>query len=157
MTDKKTRWLRVRLLNLKIISEMSTCMRRQVGALLLRNNRIISEGFNGAPCSVDECTTTGFCFSKDFMSGYGLDHCIAVHAEINCLLNAAKNGVSTEGTTLLCTTKPCLNCLKAMVNGGIKEIFYVDDYTIPEYQKFIYDLIVKQSKVLMTQVNYPIP
>lgn len=151
--NKKQKWLKVRLENLAAIRKMSTCLSRTVGAVLLRNNRIISEGFNGAPCGVTECTSTGFCFSASIPSGHGLDRCIAVHAEVNCLLNAARNGVDTKDSVLVCTTKPCLNCLKSLVNGGVRKIFFEEDYTIPEVQQPIYNLIIKDSGIKLEKIT----
>jgi len=153
MDPKEVRWLRVRLKNLSAIKSMSTCLSRQVGAVLLRNNRIISEGFNGAPCGVTECTSTGYCFSGEHTSGSSLSRCIAVHAEVNCLLNAAKNGINTENTVLICTNRPCLDCLKSLVNGGVREILFEQEYKIPVEQKIIYDLIVKDSGILITHIG----
>lgn len=151
--DKQAKWLGVRLQNLESLKTMSTCLSRQVAAVLIRNNRIVAEGFNGAPKNVTECTDTGFCYAENTPSGHGLDTCIAVHAEVNCVLNAAREGVSTKGTTMVCTTQPCLNCLKFLVNAGVEVVMYEEAYTIPELQRPIYDRILKDAVIYLEHID----
>jgi dCMP deaminase len=105
----------------KVISELSTCNKRQVGAVLVKNNRVISMGFNGSPSGCDHCNQ-GECY-------IGGPPCRrAVHAETNAIIAAALHGVCTEESTLYCTLRPCLECSKAIINAGITHIYYLEGH-----------------------------
>jgi len=110
-----------------VISLRGTCPRAKVGAVLTREGRIISTGYNGSPSGTLHCEEEGF------TAGCILDKrgkCIrTVHAELNCICFAAKHGIRTEGTTLYVTYSPCLECAKAIINAGIKEVLYLKEYT----------------------------
>jgi len=103
-----------------IWARRSTCLRRKVGAVIAQENRIISQGYNGAPsgkphCTPETCNDDNPCTNT-------------VHAEINAIAFAARYGISVEGATLYTTLAPCLNCSKAMINSGIKKVVYLDTY-----------------------------
>ena len=105
----------------KTVSEAATCLRRKVGAVLVKDNHIISTGYNGAPKGLPHCVDDGC----DLEHG----HCIrCVHAEANALIQAGSVGLSTQKTTLYVTTSPCRRCLGLIINAGIKRIVYLDDY-----------------------------
>jgi dCMP deaminase len=121
----------------KLVSERSKCLSRKIGAVLVKNNHIIATGYNGPPKDVPHCdhrdnqgNYTKRLVSKEcprrrmeFGSGQGMEHCVAVHAEINPILQAAKFGVSTEDSTLYCFCgTPCTNCTKEIINAGIKRV-----------------------------------
>jgi dCMP deaminase len=110
-----------------LVSSRSTCCKRQVGAVAVRDKRILSTGYNGAPRGVEHCTPDT-CLRKDIPSGEQLERCMATHAEANVVANAAYEGVSLKGATLYCTTKPCLSCCKLLINAGIKTVYYLHDY-----------------------------
>lgn len=98
----------------------STCMRKQVGAVLAIDNRIISIGYNGAPSGMEHCNPE-ICNENQPCER-------TVHAEMNTIAFAAKHGISTEGSVMYVTLEPCLNCSKAMINAGIKKLYYVESY-----------------------------
>lgn len=101
----------------KTVSTRSTCPRASVGAVLVKDNRIIAAGYNGAGAGMRHCTEVGHLMQNN--------HCIrAVHAEVNAVAQAARNGVSVEGAVLYCTHSPCYNCAKLLIACGIKEIHY---------------------------------
>lgn len=111
------------------VARRSTCLRRQVGAILVRNKRILSTGYNGAPKGIKHCEEAG-CIRKELNVPSGERHelCRALHAEMNALLQAATFGVSTEGSTLYATIYPCSLCAKMAVNAGVKRIVTIGDY-----------------------------
>lgn len=105
----------------EMTAKRSTCSRANVGAILVKNSRIIATGFNGSPDTMEHCDDVGHLI-KD-------KHCIrTVHAEANCILQAARIGISVEGSVLYCTHKPCHNCCKLLINAGIYKIYYKYDY-----------------------------
>ena len=115
----------------KIIATLSTTKSRKVGAVLVKNNRILSTGYNGTPKGIDiKCQRC----ESNIKSGTELNKCSCVHAEINAIIQAAYFGVSSNGATIYCTTHPCLDCLKAMINAGIKTVYYLEKYNT-EYPK----------------------
>ena len=107
----------------------STCLRRKVGAVLVRENRVLATGYNGAPSGLPHCEELG-CL-RDILrvpSGERQELCRALHAEQNALIQAAIYGVSVEGATLYCTHRPCATCAKMLINAGIKRIVYQGGY-----------------------------
>ncbi len=112
------------------VAKRSTCIRRQVGAIAVRDNRILSTGYNGAPRSFSHCTKESCIRHKENIpSGEQLDRCIAVHAEQNVILQAAIHGVSLAGCDIYCTTSPCITCWKMLMNiPELGKIYVLDDY-----------------------------
>lgn len=107
----------------------STCLRRQVGAVLVRDCHIIATGYNGAPEGLPHCLDVG-CLREDLQVPSGQRHemCIGVHAEQNLLIQAALAGSSPEGATLYCTHQPCIICAKMLINARIKRVVFQGDY-----------------------------
>ncbi|MBY9000916.1 MAG: dCMP deaminase family protein [Candidatus Heimdallarchaeota archaeon] len=124
----------------EIVKTRSTCIRRQVGAVLVNDNRqIISTGYNGVPRGVNHCNVET-CTKLYEKSGEKNEICPAVHAELNAILQAASAGISPEGTTLYSTTRPCSGCTMAIINVGIKRVVYVEDYTDPILRSGLLDI-----------------
>lgn len=106
-----------------VVALRGTCPRAKVGAVLAKEGRIISTGYNGSPSGTTHCIDTGCSFDTE-------GRCIkTIHAELNCICFAAKHGIATKGATLYVTYAPCLDCAKAIINSGIKEVFYLKEYT----------------------------
>jgi len=107
----------------------STCLRRQVGAVLVRDKRILTTGYNGAPRGVAHCLDIG-CLRDQLGIPSGERHelCRAIHAEQNAVIQAAIHGVAIEGATLYCTHHPCILCAKILINCGVREIHYLEGY-----------------------------
>lgn len=104
-----------------LLSLRSTCARLSVGATLVKDNRVIAGGYNGAVSGEFHCIEHG-CYMED-------GHCIrTIHAEVNALLQCSKNGVSTEGASVYVTHFPCVHCTKALLQAGVKNIYYREDY-----------------------------
>lgn len=113
-----------------IVKTRSTCIRRQVGAVIVKDNRIITTGYNGAPSGLTHCIDNGGCERErlNVPSGQRHELCRALHAEQNAIIQAAKIGVSTEGATIYITTQPCVICAKMIINAGIKKVVYKTSY-----------------------------
>lgn len=114
----------------EIVKTRSTCLRRQVGAVIVKDNRIITTGYNGAPTGLEHCVETGGCMRQilGVPSGERHELCRALHAEQNAVIQAAKIGVSTEGATIYITLSPCMICAKILINAGIRRVVYVGEY-----------------------------
>ena len=112
-----------------VVSQRSTCLRRQVGAVIVKDKRMIATGYNGAASGAAHCEMTG-CIRQQMgiKSGERQELCAAIHAEQNAIIQAAKYGVSIEGATLYCTHQPCAICAKMIVNAGIKRVVFKGDY-----------------------------
>jgi len=113
----------------KLVATRSTCLRRSVGAVLVKNKRILATGYNGAPTGIRHCEETG-CLREKLNVKPGERHelCRGLHAEQNVIIQSAYYGVTTKGTTLYSTHKPCIICTKMLINAGVKKIFFLDGY-----------------------------
>ncbi|MEY8321774.1 dCMP deaminase family protein [Lachnospiraceae bacterium 46-61] len=114
----------------EVVKTRSTCLRRQVGAVIVKDNRIITTGYNGAPSGLRHCTELGGCERQrmGIPSGERHELCRALHAEQNAIIQAAKLGNTTEGATLYVNVQPCVICAKMLINAGIVRVVYKGDY-----------------------------
>ena len=113
----------------RLVATRSTCLRRRVGAVLVRDKRILSTGYNGAPRGLRHCLDTGCLRERlGIPSGERHELCRALHAEQNAIIQAALHGVSVDGATLYCTAQPCVICSKMLINSGIRGIVYAEGY-----------------------------
>ena len=116
----------------EVIATWSSCynQNRQVGAIIVRNKRIITTGYNGAPAGIKSCKEKGVCMRRELGIASGTRHelCYAIHAEQNAIIQAAKLGVAIEGATMYCTHQPCSICAKIIVNAGIARVIYGQGY-----------------------------
>ncbi len=114
----------------RVAAKRSTCLRRQVGAVLVRDKHLLSTGYNGAPAGLKDCLEIGSCLREELGVPSGERHelCRAVHAEQNAVIQCALHGVSTKGSTLYTTSSPCITCAKILVNAGVKRVVYCDAY-----------------------------
>ncbi len=112
-----------------LVSKRSTCLRRSVGALVVKDRRILATGYNGTPSGIKHCEETG-CLREKLKVPSGQRHelCRGLHAEQNVLLQAALHGTSLKDATLYCTNQPCIICAKMLINAGINEIVIKDGY-----------------------------
>ena len=113
----------------RLVAKRSTCMRRAVGAILVKDKRILATGYNGAPARLRHCEEVG-CLREDsgVPSGERHELCRGLHAEQNVIIQAAYHGISIKGSTLYCTNKPCAICTKMIINAGIRKIVYEEGY-----------------------------
>jgi dCMP deaminase len=127
----------------RMVATRSTCLRRHVGAVLVKEKRILSTGYNGAPAGLKHCIEVGCLREKDSIpSGTRHELCRALHAEQNAIVQAAYHGISIAGSTLYCTNKPCVICSKMLINAGIKRIFFDDGY-----DDDLSDAILEEAKI----------
>ncbi len=114
------------------VSLRSTCLRRKVGAVVVKEKRILGTGYNGAPSGIAHCLEVGCLREKEGIpSGERHELCRGLHAEQNVIIQAARYGVSIQGATLYCTNLPCVICSKMLINAGIREIIYREGYADP--------------------------
>ncbi len=112
-----------------LVARRSTCLRRDVGAVLVLERRILATGYNGAPSGLDHCLEVGCLRDRlGVPSGERHELCRGLHAEQNAIIQAALYGVSVKGAHLYCTNHPCVICVKMIVNAGIEKITYRDGY-----------------------------
>ena len=105
-------------------------MRRQVGAVIVKDKRILTTGYNGASSGIKSCVEKGECIRKklNIKSGTMQEICYAVHAEQNAIIQAAKLGVSVDNAVMYVTHQPCVICAKMIINSGIKKVIYNEGY-----------------------------
>lgn len=113
----------------QLVAQRSTCLRRQVGAVVVKHKNILATGYNGTPTGITHCEVTG-CLREQLKIPSGERHelCRGLHAEQNVIVQAAKHGINIDGATLFCTNAPCIICAKMIINSGVKEIVYLDGY-----------------------------
>jgi len=130
-----------------VVAKRSTCLRRQIGAVIVKDKRILTTGYNGAPGGLPHCLELG-CLRDELgiESGTRQEICRALHAEQNAIIQAALYGVSTKEATLYCTHQPCSLCAKALINAGIRRIVFEGDYP----DQFALDML-KLAEVEMAQ------
>lgn len=112
-----------------VVAKRSTCLRRKVGAILVKEKHILSTGYNGAPKGLRHCCETG-CLRENMNIPSGERHelCRGLHAEQNAIIQAAVFGTSIKGSVLYCTNTPCVVCVKMLINAGVTEIIYAGEY-----------------------------
>jgi len=120
------------------VAKRATCLRRQMGAVLVKDRRILTTGYNGAPSGLPHCAETG-CLRQQLgiPSGERQELCRALHAEQNAIILAALHGVSLSGATLYCTHQPCIVCAKMLINAGVKRVVILNDYPDPLAADFL--------------------
>lgn len=129
MKKKRPTWDEYFLKIADFVSERSTCLRRSVGAILVKDKKILATGYNGAPANITHCDKAG-CIRKklNIPSGERHELCRGLHAEQNALLQAALHGNSVKNAILYATNQPCIICAKMLINAGIKEIVIIGRY-----------------------------
>ena len=122
-------WDRYFLKIARDVAERATCCRRHVGAVLVRDKRILATGYNGAPRNVPHCLEVG-CMREKMKVPSGQRHelCRGVHAEMNALLQCAFHGVESGDSTMYCTSTPCSLCSKMLINAGVRRVVYLGEY-----------------------------
>ena len=134
-----------------LVAERSTCLRRHVGALLVKDKHIIATGYNGAPSGLKHCAEVGCLREKlHIPSGERQELCRGLHAEQNAIIQAALHGQDTRGATLYCTHTPCLLCAKMLINAGVKRVVVANDYPDPMAVEFLQEAGIPIERVERT-------
>lgn len=124
----------------------ANCVGNRVGAIIVKENRIISTGYNGTPSGMENCMEGGChrCSCRDeYPAGVGYDLCICVHAEQNVLLSAARFGISVQGGTAYSTLQPCFGCMKEMLQAKIEKVYYLHAWKPSERSQAEYERLLK--------------
>ncbi|MFH0876649.1 MAG: cytidine/deoxycytidylate deaminase family protein [Candidatus Omnitrophota bacterium] len=131
----------------RLVAERSTCLRRKVGALVVKDRRILATGYNGTPSGIRHCSDVG-CLREKLKVPSGQRHelCRGLHAEQNVLLQASLHGVSLKGSALYVTNQPCIICAKMIINAGIKEVVVSDHYPDAMALQFLKEAKIKIRK-----------
>lgn len=123
----------------RLVAQRSTCLRKQVGAMIVKDSRTVSIGYNGPPAGQQHCT-------EETCLGSGCDR--SIHAEMNVIAFAAKHGVAIEGATMYCTMSPCVNCAKVIINSGISRLVYGEEYRSSA------GLLLLDEALLVEKINF---
>ena len=132
-----------------LVSSRSTCLRRQVGAVFVRDKRVLTTGYNGAPSGLKHCEEVGCIREREGVpSGERHELCRGIHAEQNAMLQAAQFGISLRDSVLYCTTQPCVLCAKMLINTGVRRIVvrggYPDELSQQMLDEAGVEIIVKE-------------
>jgi len=127
--DTRPSWAQYFMDITKLVAKRTTCTRRAVGAIIVKDKRLLSTGYNGAPTGIRHCIEVG-CLREQLKVESGQRHelCRGIHAEQNAIIQAAYHGVSVKDASLYCTTQPCSICAKMIINAGILKIYYRSGY-----------------------------
>lgn len=146
--NKRPSWEEYFLKLADLVASRSTCLRRQVGAVLVKKERIIATGYNGAPRGMGHCLDMG-CLRETMQipSGQRYELCRGVHAEQNAIINAANYGVSTQDAVLYCTTQPCIICARMIINAGIVKVVHRGNFDDPLAVQFLQEADIEIVEV----------
>ncbi|MGC8768097.1 deoxycytidylate deaminase [Calditerrivibrio sp.] len=134
---------------IEVVKERSTCIRRQVGAVIVKDNRILATGYNGVPSKISHCSEKGCLRAKlNVPSGQRHELCRGLHAEQNAIIQASKYGTPIDGSIIYTNAKPCSICTKMIINAGIKEIVYMEYYDDP-----LADELLKETDIIVRKFN----
>jgi dCMP deaminase len=132
-----------------LVASRSTCLRRKVGACVVKDKRILTTGYNGAPTGITHCEEVGCLREKlNIPSGERHELCRGLHAEQNAIIQAAKIGLSLEGATMYVTNHPCFICAKMIINSGIEKVVYKDGYPDKMAENFF-----RESKIEVVKLE----
>jgi len=132
-----------------LVAKRATCLRRSVGAVLIKDKHILATGYNGAPRGIKHCLDIGYCMREKLGIPSGQRHelCRGLHAEQNVIIQAALHGVSTKDSIIYLTNQPCIICAKMLRNAGIKEIVIGDGYPDKMAKNFLKEADIKMRRV----------
>ncbi|MEA3400368.1 MAG: cytidine/deoxycytidylate deaminase family protein [Armatimonadota bacterium] len=146
--DRRPSWDEYFIQICRVVATRSTCLRRQVGAVLVSDRRILATGYNGAPKGMKHCAELGGCYRErmGIPSGERQELCRGLHAEQNAIIQAAIHGVKLENVTAYCTTMPCVTCAKMLINADVRRIVYEVDYPDELSKEMLLEAGVKLEK-----------
>ncbi len=157
LSQNRPSWDEYFMLLAKLAATRSTCYSRPVGAVIERDRRVLATGYNGAPPGTWHCTDKKECYWRQPQNQTpGIEPkelSRAIHAEMNAIAHAARNGISIEGGSLYCTLSPCVNCFKVLISAGIKEVFFehIYDFNNQGGDKFLLDYYAQYKNLISIQ------
>lgn len=136
MNDRPS-WDQYFMMITRQVADRSTCNRAKVGAVIVRDKNILATGYNGSPAGLPHCTDVGcLIYESRTPSGEIEENCFrTIHAEINAIAQAAKNGATIQGADIYITHTPCIHCFKVLINSGIRRILYEKPYKLPTLEE----------------------
>ena len=132
------------------VAERSTCTRAKVGAVIVRDRNILATGYNGSPAGLPHCTEVGcLIYTSQTPTGEVEENCFrTIHAEINAIAQAAKNGVAIRGGDIYITHTPCIHCLKVLINTGIRTVYYEREYKVSTLKSLLDQADIRLERVV---------
>jgi len=151
MKNKRPTWDEYFAAITRQVSTRATCLRRKVGAVIVKDKRILATGYNGAPMGVRSCLERGSCLREELGVPSGERHeiCRGMHAEQNAIIQAAYHGVRIRDSVIYVTNQPCILCAKMIINSGIRKIYYLEEYPDPLAIE-----ILDEGKVELVKLNF---
>lgn len=137
-----------------LVAERSTCLRHHVGAVIVREKRLLTTGYNGAAKGIKDCIELG-CLRNELKIPSGTRHeiCRAIHAEQNAIIQGGLHGINIKGSTIYCTHSPCILCAKMIANAGITEFVTCTDYADNSFKALFKEAGIKFKKIPMPALN----
>jgi dCMP deaminase len=131
-----------------LVAERSTCLRHHVGAVIVRDKRLLTTGYNGAAKGTNDCLELG-CLRNELNIHSGQRHeiCRAIHAEQNAIIQAGLHGININGATIYCTHSPCILCAKMLVNAGIVRLVSCTEYPDASFQELFKEAHIKYERI----------
>ncbi|UCD84899.1 MAG: cytidine/deoxycytidylate deaminase family protein [Deltaproteobacteria bacterium] len=137
-----------------LAAKRTTCLRRAVGAVIVKDRKIMATGYNGAPSKIKHCREAGCLRNKlKVPSGKRHELCRGLHAEQNAIIQAAYHGANVNGADFYCTNRPCIICIKMIINAGIERIFYHQDYAEKDSTTRLADQMTKAAGIKLIKVK----
>jgi dCMP deaminase len=147
--DNRPEWPEYFMQIAHVVKTRGNCSRRQVGAVVIKDRKILSTGYNGTPRGIKNCCDGGCArCASDAPSGSSLGECTCCHAEENAIVQAAYHGIKLKGSTLYCTLSPCLLCAKMIINAGIVKVIYDEVYKFSDQTQALF----KEAEVKCVQL-----
>ena len=140
----------------RLVAQRSTCLRRKVGAIAVKDKRILATGYNGAPANVTDCLEKG-CLRQQLGIPSGQRHeiCSGLHAEQNTIIQAAIHGISLKGAEIYCTHQPCFICTKMLINCGISAVYFAESYPDPMSEGMFQEAGIPFNHITVNDADMP--
>jgi dCMP deaminase len=150
MSEARPSWHQYFMTITRQVAERSTCARAKVGAVIVRDKNILATGYNGAPAGLPHCTDVGcLIYTSRTPAGESEENCFrTIHAEINAIAQAAKNGAGIAGADIYVTHTPCIHCLKVLINTGVRRVYYER-----EYKRYTLDDLLRYGGIALERVT----
>ena len=153
LEEQRPTWDEYFLMIAKLAATRSTCLAFPVGAVIVKDKQVLATGYNGSPSGSVHCTAQGFCYSQ--LSSCNSSSSLpsrAVHAEANAIAQAARHGITTDGSVVYITLEPCISCLKLIISAGIKKVFYETEFNSGD-RLLVRDSFIKDGLVTLVKIK----